>query len=117
MLRMLLACSALLTVPAMVHAQQPHQQHGAPIASEPLSTRAFKAANERMHRDMAIRYTGNADRDFATSMIAHHQGAIDMAKAELQHGSDPEIRKLAQDVIAAQEKEIALMKTWLARPR
>ncbi|WP_377296002.1 DUF305 domain-containing protein [Rhizobium sp. SGZ-381] len=84
-----------------------------PKAADTASTRAFEAANRKMHTDMAVTYTGDADVDFVRSMIPHHQGAIDMARVELEHGKDPKIRALAQDVIKAQEAEIAEMKAWL----
>ena len=79
------------------------------------SSKAFAEANARMHKDMAVPLTGNADVDFVQGMIPHHQGAIDMAKIVLEHGKDPEIRKLAEEVIAAQEGEIAMMKAWLTK--
>jgi uncharacterized protein (DUF305 family) len=76
---------------------------------------AFRAVNDKMHRDMAIELTGNVDADFAKAMIAHHQGAIDMAKITIAFGKDPEIRKLAEEVVRAQEGEISLMRSWLAK--
>jgi uncharacterized protein (DUF305 family) len=81
----------------------------------PASTKAFVEANARMHKDMAIDYTGDADVDFVRGMIPHHQGAIDMAKIVLEHGKNPEIRKLAEGIIKAQESEIAEMQAWLKK--
>jgi len=77
------------------------------------STTAYRIANERMHAGMAINYSGDADADFVRGMIAHHRGAIEMAEAVLEYGKDPEIRKLAEGVIAAQEAEVATMGKWL----
>ena len=76
---------------------------------------AFMAINRRMHRDMAVPAGANPDVAFAQAMIAHHQGAIDMARVILGFGSDPEIRKLAQEVITAQQGEITFLQQWLAR--
>ena len=74
------------------------------------------SAMDKMSRDMAAApITGDADRDFTAMMIPHHQGAIDMARYELANGKDPALRKLARDIVAAQEKEIAAMKGWQAR--
>jgi uncharacterized protein (DUF305 family) len=86
-----------------------------PKGDDSPSSLAFHAVNMKMHEAMDIAYTGNADRDFVASMIPHHQGAIDMAKVVLAFGKDPEVKKLAEDIIKAQEQEIAWMKSWLAK--
>ncbi|MER8404709.1 DUF305 domain-containing protein [Mesorhizobium sp. M1307] len=102
----------LESVPAQ--AEEMKHDMGAMGAQSP-STEGYKAAMDKMHTDMmAIEYSGNADVDFARGMIPHHQAAIDMAKVELANGKDPEIRKLAEAVIAAQQAEIKQMHDWLA---
>jgi uncharacterized protein (DUF305 family) len=69
-----------------------------------------------MHTAMhAVPMTGNADEDFARMMIPHHQGAIDMAKVELQFGSDPVLRRLAQEIIVTQQSEIDVMNLALKK--
>jgi uncharacterized protein (DUF305 family) len=71
-----------------------------------------------MHVAMsAVDPSGNNDADFANLMLPHHQAAVDMARTELLHGSDPQMRRLAQEIIADQESEIQLMHLWLDRQR
>ena len=74
----------------------------------------MEQAMTRMHHGMMQPGTGDPDRDFATMMIPHHQGAVDMAKAELQFGKDPRLRRLAQGIIVEQAQEIAVMRQVLA---
>src|SRR5215470_13597086 len=73
-------------------------------------------ATARMHAAMDVPFTGDADRDFARMMIPHHQGAIDMALAELRYGKDKRLRRLAQEIIVDQQQEIAVMHLALGDP-
>ncbi len=78
-------------------------------------TGVYGRVMEKMHMDMgAVPATGDADLDFVNGMIPHHQGAIDMAKVLKEKGKDPSLQKMADDIIKAQESEIAVMKKWLA---
>jgi uncharacterized protein (DUF305 family) len=79
------------------------------------SSLAYHGVNMKMHGAMDIAFTGNADVDFVKGMIPHHAGAIDMAKVVLAFGRDPEVRKLAESIIKAQETEIAQMQDWLKK--
>jgi uncharacterized protein (DUF305 family) len=111
---LLLASALILALSLPAAAQDMKMDHGA-MATDSAATTAYKAANMDMHSAMEIDYSGDADIDFVRGMIPHHQGAIAMAKIVLEHGADPEIKKLAQDIITAQESEIAWMQDWLAK--
>lgn len=87
-----------------------------PVAASPEET-PFVAENrvamDRMMAAMHVAPTGDVDRDFAAMMIPHHQGAIDMARAELRHGHNPVLRRIAQEIIVEQQQEIAAMQLAL----
>ena len=96
-------------------AMQKMMQGMMPAPGDPASAKDLKAADMRMIHNMMVGYTSDADVDFRTHIIPHHQGAIDMAKVALQHAKNPETKKLAETIIADQEREIAEMNAWLRK--
>ncbi|PRE80832.1 DUF305 domain-containing protein [Burkholderia gladioli] len=89
---------------------------GAPVQDE----RAFLAENDtamsRMMDDMSIKPSGDVDRDFVAMMVPHHQGAIDMAQAELRYGHNEQLRRIAQEIVVEQQQEIVAMRLALGQP-
>jgi hypothetical protein len=81
------------------------------LTPEPTADTDLDKSMDTMHAEMQkVRSSGNADADFASLMIPHHQGAIEMSKVELQFGTDPRLRRLAQEIIVTQQSEIEVMK-------
>ena len=110
------ALAAVLLLVSVSQAQPPHQHEIWPPEGTPSAesfTSLMMQAMESMHKDMNIVPTGDPDRDFAAMMIPHHQGAIDMAKVELQFGKNPVLRRLAQGIIVEQLQEIEVMQREL----
>jgi len=86
--------------------------------AQPEDTDTFKTITSKaianMHTAMHVPFTGDTDRDFARMMIPHHQGAIDMALAELRYGKDERLKRLAQEIIVEQQQEITVMRQVLS---
>ena len=92
------------------------------VAGAQMDSRAtsfMRSMEESMSRmDSGMRsapMNGNSDHDFVTMMMPHHQGAIDMAKAELIYGNDPVMRRMAEEIIVDQQSEIQAMQLWLSK--
>jgi uncharacterized protein (DUF305 family) len=123
--KMVATIGCIVAVSSAVLAQSHDQHRGgsdqgstqrtAPNPNDAASTKEFNEAHKKMMQDMHQTFTGVTDVDFVRGMIPHHQGAIDMAKVQLKHGKDPEIRRMAEKIIADQEREIAEMQAWLRK--
>ena len=108
---------ALAEEMAEMHRMNPHQIATTPSGSVSNNYAALvESAMATMNTGMnKAPMTGDPDHDFASMMVPHHQGAVDMATVALQYGKDPKVKKLARDIIKSQNAEIAWMKTWLAK--
>jgi uncharacterized protein (DUF305 family) len=107
---MVVICVLLTAVAGL--AQQSHAHP--PTTVDDPNWSALMASMEHMHMAMAsVTPSGDNDVDFVTLMLPHHQAAIDMAKTQLANGTDPLMRRLAQEIVADQQSEIELMQLWL----
>src|SRR5262249_36735811 len=75
-----------------------------------------EAAMTKMMAAMAIKPSGDVDRDFVAMMVPHHQGAIDIAQTILRYGKNEQLRRLAQEIIVTQQQEIAAMHLPVGEP-
>lgn len=113
-----LAAAALLAA-GTASAQQPmdhsKMRHGSEGGAShmAMADKAFMGAMQTMHKDMMAARGKSVDASFARKMIAHHQGAIDMAKVELEHGADAKTRQMAQRIIDESTRGIAELRDWL----
>jgi uncharacterized protein (DUF305 family) len=95
--------------------------HGAPhsltkTVPQQVTWTALMSGLKRMHLAMtSVEPSGKPDVDFVRLMLPHHQGAVEMAKAELLYGTDPQMRRLAQEIVIEQQSEVQLMELWLQR--
>ena len=111
---LILPIVAVLASGGLAVAQTSHDTHGAKASSkDTAATKGYRAANDKMHKGMNLRFSNDADADFIRGMIPHHQGAIDMAKVVLQYGKNEQTRKWANDIIREQAREINEMQEWL----
>lgn len=116
-MKKLLPLAALIasTFSFTTFADTTHSMHMSPPATNEMQ-KELNQSMDKMHSEMANSMNEqNADIAFAQGMIAHHLGAIDMAKIELKYGTDPEMRKLAEEIINAQGPEIEQMQKWLEK--
>jgi uncharacterized protein (DUF305 family) len=113
-LKLSVALLFVLLLLSISRAQTVHEHKSSTNSIEAGSfTSSMTQVMERMHKDMSIVPSGDPDRDFAAMMIPHHQGAVDMARIELQFGKDPVLRRLAQGIIVEQLQEIEVMRREL----
>jgi hypothetical protein len=90
--------------------------HAQPAVDEAPFLSENSIAMDKMMADMNVKPAGDVDVDFSAMMIPHHQGAIDMALAELRYGKNEQLRRIAQEIIVEQQQEIIAMRLALGQP-
>src|SRR6266581_185443 len=122
-----LATTTSVAATSFALAQDPTRTHRLPGAMQYVADRPEHseeqpflsenaAAMNKMMADMTIKPTGDVDRDFVAMMVPHHQGAIDMARAELKYGRNEQLRRMSQEIIVTQQQEIAAMRLAVGDP-
>jgi hypothetical protein len=113
----------VLAYPAYASAQQEPAAAAANKAGQShhqTAEASFMAENrvamDKMMKDMAVKPSGNVDADFTAMMIPHHQGAVDMAEAELHYGHNRKLRRIARNIVAGQRRQIGAMRAALGQP-
>ena len=106
-----------VSTPALAQSSS-HAQHdmSKPAHEAGKTSMAMHTSMEEMHKKMkSMATTGHQDMDFAMMMVSHHQGAIDMAQAQIEYGKDRQMISAAKKIIAAQKKEIAMFEAWMKK--
>ena len=110
----------VLAYPAHASAQQAASADKPERSLKQIAEASFMAENQaamsKMMKDMTVKPSGNVDADFTAMMIPHHQGAVDMAEAELHYGHNEKLRRIARNIIAGQRRQIGAMKAALGGP-
>ncbi|MDI3273580.1 DUF305 domain-containing protein [Pseudomonas sp. MDT1-16] len=99
--------AVMAAAPTLANAAEPAKNETMPMPSEQMD-------QSKMTKQMGgMSMTGDVDYDFAANMRMHHQMAVEMSQAELKNGKNPEMLRMAKDIIAAQKKEIAVFDQWI----
>ena len=101
-------------VPVAVAAGKSEQSHQQTAEASYMAEN--RAAMNKMMKDMEVKPSGNVDADFTAMMIPHHQGAVDMAEAELHYGHNKKLRRIARNIVAGQRRQIGAMRAALGQP-
>jgi uncharacterized protein (DUF305 family) len=92
---------------------QDSHSHNSSAKTDPSWSELLRSMDAMQTAMATLKTSGDGDVDFVKMMLPHHQAAIDMAKTQLIYGKDPQMRRLAQEIITDQQSEIELMQLWL----